>query len=85
MAKIILKKRDTLSKHGYAGRYGERRRRKALRAAVDEYGHVYVIRKLNVLYVFNKYKNPPLAKTFRADMKYVQRLRCRCQRQKNHP
>jgi hypothetical protein len=75
--KIVLKKRDTLSKHGYAARISERKRRKALRGAVKEHGHLYVIRKLNVLYIYNKNRHPDLAEIFRGDMKFVQRLRDR--------
>lgn len=50
-------------------------RRKALRLAVEERGYTKVIRRLNVLYIYNKIRHKKRAAIFRADMKYVQRLR----------
>jgi hypothetical protein len=66
-----------LSKHGYALDAGVAKRRRALKAAVAEYGSSYVIKKLNVLAIYRK--NDPKMKshfsTLQADIAYVQRVR----------
>lgn len=66
-----------LGKHGYKGVMGLSltRRRRALRAAVAELGWRKVRRKLIVLYVFNKYRHPELARTFKMDSEYVATLK----------
>lgn len=76
-ARIVLKHRGDLAKHGYSGvkslTVGQRHA--ALESAVGEYGPTYVIRKLNVLSIYNKNKDPDLWALFRADMAYVQSLK----------
>lgn len=77
-ARIVLKHRGgDLAKHGYSGvkslTVGQRHA--ALESAVGEYGSTYVIRKLNVLSIYNKNKDPDLWALFRADMAYVQSLK----------
>lgn len=73
----MLKKHRTLGKHGYEDvkRLTAGQRHAALAAAVREFGPTYVIRKLNVLAIYNKRKDPKLSALFRADLRYVQALR----------
>jgi hypothetical protein len=75
--KIVLKHKDTLSRHGYhdVKTLSVKERRAALSRAVAELGPTYVIRKLNVLAIYNKNKAPRLAARFRADMRFVQKVR----------
>lgn len=47
-------------------------RRRALCRAIKVRGHVPLIRRLNVLYIYNKNKHPKNAMIFRRDMKFVQ-------------
>lgn len=72
-----LKRHDTLSKHGYKDvkSLTASERHVALLGAMQEFGPTYVIRKLNVLAIFNKNKDPALSAKFRADIKYVQAVR----------
>lgn len=83
--RIPLKRHDTLSRHGYGGvsmsgvdqgvkRLSVSARREALVRAVRDYGPTYVIRKLNVLAIYTKNKDPTLSRTYRADMRFVQGL-----------
>lgn len=71
---IPLKHNDTLAKHGYhdVKRLSVSARHAALVGAVMEHGATYVIRKLNALGVFNKYRHPELTAVFRSDMHWVQ-------------
>lgn len=75
--RIVIKHRGTLGKHGYARvkTLSDTKRQAALLGAVEEYGHTYVIRKLNALAVFNKNRDPALSALFREDIRFVQRLR----------
>lgn len=75
--KITLKKHNTLGRHGYRGVQGlpNTARHVALLGAIAEFGPTYVIRKLNVLAIFNKTKNPALAALFRRDIAFVQDVR----------
>lgn len=58
----------------YHARDPSAKRHRVLRAAIEERGHVKVIRRLNVLFIYNKYRHPKTAAVFRKDMQYVQRL-----------
>lgn len=75
--RIKLQRKDTLARHGYRDvkDLSVDERRVALAAAIVDYGPTYVIRKLNVLAIYNKNKRPALAAKFRADMKFVQGVR----------
>lgn len=75
--KIKLKKHNTLGRHGYRGVQDlpNTARHAALLGAVAEFGPTYVIRKLNVLAIFNKTKNPALSALFRRDIAFVQTVR----------
>lgn len=78
--RIVLKKHDTLSRHGYGGAahpvksLSVAARRAALVRAVREFGTTYVIRKLNVLAIYTKNNDPALSATYRRDMGFVQRM-----------
>jgi hypothetical protein len=76
-AKIVLKRHDTLGKHGYKDvkTLTKDDRHRALLRAIAEFGTTYVIRKLNVLAIYNKNKNPSLSKLFRDDIRFVQKFR----------
>ncbi len=75
--RIVLKHHDTLGKHGYKDvkHLTATERHAALLGAIAEFGPTYVIRKLNVLAIYNKAKNPTLSALFRADIAFVQRVR----------
>lgn len=47
------------------------KRRAALRRAAKQLGWLYLVRKLNALYVFNKNRHAALAARFRKDREYV--------------
>lgn len=76
-ARIVLKRHDSLGKHGYKGvkSLSKTDRQHALLGAIAEFGTTYVIRKLNVLAIYNKNKDPALSKLFRDDIRFVQRVR----------
>lgn len=72
--KIILKKVPSLSMFGYSLKEKDASvRRDALIPAINLWGGVYVIRKLNVLYIYRKNKYVTQGKRARADMKFVQK------------
>lgn len=75
--RIPLKRHDTLSRHGYrdVSSLSNADRQVALLGAIVEFGWTYVIRKLNVLAIYNKNRSPGLAQLFRRDMKFVQGVR----------
>jgi len=69
--KIKLNK-GTLTQFGYhASITNKAERREMLKLAVDKYGWVAVMRKLNLISVFNRQKQPDKAKRLRADAKWV--------------
>lgn len=78
--KSVVKIKLDPSKHieGYRARNAQQTRRAALRLTIEERGYVPLIRRLNVLYIYNKNRHPELASVFKSDMQYVQRLRQRC-------
>lgn len=75
--RIPLEHKNTLARHGYRGvaALPNADRHAALLGAIAEFGPTYVIRKLNVLAIYNKRKNPALAGLFRANIAYVQAVR----------
>lgn len=75
--RITLKKHNTLGRHGYrtVADLTNSERQLALVGAIAEFGPTYVIRKLNVLAIFNKTKNPALSALFRRDIAFVQAVR----------
>lgn len=74
---IPLSKDDTLARHGYVHTMDltVAQRREALSSAIDELGATYVGRKLNVLYIFNRNRNPAQAAIFEADKQWVRQIR----------
>lgn len=72
-------KRGELSKHGYSGvkHLGVAKRRAALARAAAQLGWGTVQKKLMVLYIYNKNRNPALAALFRSDATYARSQRLR--------
>lgn len=66
-------KAGELSKHGYAMSANVDSRHRALAKAVDEDGASTVAKRLNLLFVWNKDKNPRLARVAKADRNWVGR------------
>ena len=58
---------------GYSLSIKKDERRKILDKLVKKFGLVNIVRKLNVLYIYNKNKYPKTAMKFRRDMKYIQK------------
>jgi hypothetical protein len=58
---------------GYSLSIKKDERRKILDKLVNKFGWVNIVRKLNVLYIYNKNKHPKTAMKFRRDMKYIQK------------
>lgn len=74
---VIIKLKDThsLSSLGYHMHNSDRSRRIALGKAMALYGSSYVIKKLNVIRIYNKKTHPELANIALQDILYVQRRR----------
>ena len=70
---IHIKHPGVLGEHGYhdVKRLSLPQRRAALRRAAKRLGWLYLIRKLNALYVFNKHRHPALAAKFRKDREFA--------------
>ncbi len=71
--KIVIKHPGVLGAFGYhdVKHLSTAKRRAALRMASRVLGWLYLIRKLNALYVFNKYRNPQVAALFLTDRQYA--------------
>lgn len=71
--RIKIKHRGVLGAFGYRSVAGlsVARRRAALRRAAAVLGWLYLVRKLNALYVLNKNRNPAAAAAFLADRGYA--------------
>lgn len=67
--------KGSLSSFGYHMHDSTSTRHRALQAAMKFWGSAYVVRKLNVLYIYNKYKYPEHAEIFRSDRDYIRTLR----------
>lgn len=61
--------------HGYSLKLNLKERRNILDRLIKVYGHSNIIKKLNLLYVYNKNNYPDNALKFRRDMLYVQSKR----------
>lgn len=81
-ARIVIKHRGVLGAFGYHDVKGlsVRKRRSALRAAAMQLGWLYLIRKLNALYVFNKNRHPATARMFEEDRQYASAQHARTKR-----
>lgn len=71
--RIVIKHRGVLGAFGYHDikHLSVSKRRAALRKAANVLGWLYLVRKLNALYVFNKYKHKELAAKFKQDREYA--------------
>jgi hypothetical protein len=71
--KITLK--GNLGKYSTKLKLQERRKEliKLIKTKKKDYAPIKILRRLNVLYIFNKNKNPELAQKFRRDFKYVKK------------
>ena len=58
---------------GYDVKASTTRRRKAVDAAVKKYGKSSTIKKLNAVAVYTRRTSPVKSRTFKSDMKYVQK------------
>lgn len=72
-AHIRIQHPGVLGEFGYhdVKRLSLKQRRAALRRAAKRLGWLYLIRKLNALYVFNKHRHPALAARFRKDREFA--------------
>lgn len=70
---IVLQHPGWLGEYGYAhvAALTESVRRAALRRAAADHGWGRIVKRLNVLYIFNKNRRPDLAAVFRADRNYA--------------
>jgi len=70
--RIKLKAIGSLTKFGYHANKSVAVRHAALKKAAKANGYNEVIKRLNVLYIYNKNRNPKLAEKFKLDMTWVQ-------------
>lgn len=66
-------KTGLLTKLGYSTTASTARRHAAVKRAVKKYGKASTIRKLNAVAVLTRRRSPAKSRTFRSDMKYVQK------------
>jgi hypothetical protein len=66
-------KKGLLKKVGYSVTAPTSRRRAAVNRAIKKYGKTSTIRKLNAVAVYTRRRSPMKSRTFRSDMKYVQK------------
>jgi Family of unknown function (DUF5771) len=71
--KIVLHHERSLKKYGYEMHAPASLRHAALERAVHEYGPTYLIKKLNVLYIYHKNIHKELGKIARSNMHWVQK------------
>jgi hypothetical protein len=69
--RIPVRKENFLTRYGYGVHHAERTRHSALSKAVNAYGASSVVKKLNVLAIFNKNRFPGLSKKFTQDRDWV--------------
>ncbi len=73
--KVLPKlKKGSLTSLGYGIREGVNSRHAALKTALKKYGYSSLIKKLNVLVVYNKTSHPDIAKIAHNDRMYVAKL-----------
>jgi len=68
--RIKIKNINSLSSLGYRIAFSSKDRQNALEKAVNKYGYLYVMRKVNAIYIFNK-NNPKMSKKLVADKKWL--------------
>jgi hypothetical protein len=71
--KIPKLRKGELKQFGYSSANSVASRHRALAKAIREYSDLSVYRKINVLYIFNKNKNPTLAKKFNSDKAWIKK------------
>jgi hypothetical protein len=71
---LVLKK-GSLGKYGYKAKSPKTSRQASLKKALKGVGYSTLIKKLNVLSIYNKNVNPKLSASVKGDMKYVRKLR----------
>ena len=64
-------RKGELKQFGYAAHNSVASRHRSLAKAIKKYGDLSVFRKINVLYVFNKNRNPTLASKFNSDKNWI--------------
>lgn len=74
-SRIGALKRGDLQAVGYSVNRAARSRHAAVKRAVRKYGRNSTIRKLNAIAVYTRRTSPTKSKTFKADMKFAQKLR----------
>jgi len=66
-------KKGELTSLGYSSSKKAKTRRAALEKAVDRYGPLSTLRKVNAIRVLTKRRSPKVSKTLKADVKYLQK------------
>ena len=66
-------KKGELTSLGYSASKKAKTRRQALEKAVDRYGPLSTLRKVNAIRVLTKRRAPKVSKTLKADVKYLQK------------
>jgi hypothetical protein len=67
---FVLQK-GTLGQYGYHSKESKEKRHTALKKAIIHIKPLSVYRKLNVLYILNKNRNPKLSKLFKEDAEWL--------------
>lgn len=68
-------KKGELSKYGYGLKHPRSVRRRALDKSMKEFDKNTLIRKLNVLSIYNKNTNPSYSRKAREDMNYIRKTK----------
>ena len=66
-------KKGLLKKVGYEVTAPTKRRRAAVDRAIKAYGKLSTLRKLNAVAVYTRKRSPVKSRTFKSDVRYVQR------------
>ena len=66
-------KEGDLTRLGYKATLKATSRRRAVDKAVKTYGKVSALRKLNAVAVYTKRRSPARSRTFKSDVRYVQK------------
>ena len=71
---ISILKPGMLTSYGYHIDLPVKERQDALTKAYKAYGMSKLIKRLNILGVYNKYKNPKITETVNKDMEFIHKL-----------
>ncbi len=71
---IAVLKPGMLTSYGYHIDLPMKERHTSLKKAYKAYGYSKLIKRLNILVVYNKYKNPKIADIAHKDMEFIQKL-----------